>query len=179
MNTLIGPDRDFFFKGRRAESQGMGIGAFGYYRRVVENQKNRIINEILKVCQRIGASSQVLRELELAKAETQFYKAVQKIKKGIPDVLKIDGHNPLLLLHSALSEGLHSQDDEQCLELATSIRVVLTELADRLDQALKDQTELKTSVSRLLKQQIEKSSKAESRVKRTDGISRKGKSSES
>src|SRR5439155_11971413 len=34
--SLIGPDRELFLKGRRAESQGMGIGAFGYYRRVVE-----------------------------------------------------------------------------------------------------------------------------------------------
>ncbi len=160
VNKLIGPDREFFFKGRRAESQGMGIGAFGYYRRAVENQKNRIIDEILRVCQRIGASPQVIKELERAKAETQFHKAVQIIKKGIPDVLKIDGHNPLLLLHSALSEGLHSQDDEQCLELATSIRIVLTELAERLDQALKEQAELKTAVSRLLTQQTGKASKA-------------------
>lgn len=36
---LIERDRDIFLKGRRAESQGMGIGAFAYYRRVVENEK--------------------------------------------------------------------------------------------------------------------------------------------
>jgi hypothetical protein len=154
INKLIGPDRDFFFKGRRAESQGMGIGAFGYYRRVVENQKNRIIDEILKVCERIGASPQVIKELGQAKTETQFNKAVQKIKKGIPEVLKIDGHNPLLLLHSALSEGLHAQSDEQCMELATSIRIVMTELAEKLDQALKEEAELKSAVSRLLKPKL-------------------------
>jgi hypothetical protein len=160
VNKLIGPDRDFFFKGRRAESQGMGIGAFGYYRRVVENQKGRIIDEMIKVCERIGASPKVIKELQVAKAETQFNKAIQKIKKGIPDVLKIDGHNPLLLLHNALSEGLHAQDDEQCLELARSIRVVLSELAERLDQALKEEAELTTAVSRLLTARSNKGSKA-------------------
>lgn len=36
---LIGPDRDDFLKGRRCENQGLGVGAFIYYRRVVENQK--------------------------------------------------------------------------------------------------------------------------------------------
>ncbi len=160
LNKLIGPDREFFFKGRRAESQGMGIGAFGYYRRGGGRQKNRIIDEIIKVCERIGASPKVIKELEKAKGETQFKKAVHKIKKGLPDVLKIDGHNPLLLLHSALSEGLHAQNDEQCLELATSIRVVMTELAERLDQALKEEAELKTAVSRLLKTQNKKSVKS-------------------
>ena len=43
---LIGPDRDIFLKGRNCENQGLGIGAFTYYRRVVENQKNRILKEI-------------------------------------------------------------------------------------------------------------------------------------
>ena len=46
---LIGPDRDMFLKGRRCENQGLGIGAFSYYRMVVENQKNRILSEIITV----------------------------------------------------------------------------------------------------------------------------------
>jgi len=46
--TLIGPDREIFLRGRRAENQGLGIGAFAYYRRVVENQKGRIITQIGK-----------------------------------------------------------------------------------------------------------------------------------
>src|SRR5262249_33576269 len=49
MFALLGPDQHLFNKGQRAESQGMGIGAFAYYRRVVESQKNRLIDEIIKV----------------------------------------------------------------------------------------------------------------------------------
>jgi hypothetical protein len=45
--SLIGGDRDLFLVGRRAESQGMGIGAFSYYRRVVESQKSRIFDEVI------------------------------------------------------------------------------------------------------------------------------------
>ena len=36
---LFGKDRDIFLKGRRCESQGLGIGAFVYYRRVVESHR--------------------------------------------------------------------------------------------------------------------------------------------
>ena len=149
--TLIGPEKEYYLKGSRAENQGLGIAAFGYYRRVVENQKNRIFDEIIRVSQKIGASKEILDDLNAAKNETQFTKAVGAIKHGIPQALLVNGHNPLTLLHSALSEGLHAQTDEQCLELATSIRVVLTDLVERLGNALKDHAELNTAVSRLLK----------------------------
>ena len=151
MITLIGPDREYYLKGRRAENQGMGIGAFGYYRRVVENQKNRIIDEIIRVSEKIGAPKEMLADLLAAKNETQFSRAVDAVKHGIPPVLLVNGHNPLTLLHSALSEGLHEQTDEHGLELSTSIRVVLTDLAERLANALKDQAELNAAIGRLIR----------------------------
>ncbi|EOQ94829.1 hypothetical protein LEP1GSC195_0920 [Leptospira wolbachii serovar Codice str. CDC] len=43
--NLIGPDREIFLKGRQCENQSLGIGAFIYYRRVVENQKKQNSNE--------------------------------------------------------------------------------------------------------------------------------------
>lgn len=148
--SIIGGERDYFLKGRKAENQGLGIAAFAYYRRVVENQKTRIIDEIIRVAQKIGAPKEVIDDLNAARGETQFSRAVEAIKHGVPESLRIDGHNPLTLLHSALSEGLHAQTDQQCLELATSIRVVLTELVDRMGNALKEELELSTAVSRLL-----------------------------
>ncbi len=151
MISLIGPDREIFLKGRRAENRGLGIGAFSYYRRLVENQKGRIIAQIAKVAQKLGAKPDVLEEFKAAEEETQFSKAIEQIRHGIPDVLLIDGqHNPLTLLHTALSEGLHDHTDEECLEIAQSIRVVLTELADRISQALRQEDELSKAVSRLL-----------------------------
>ncbi|HEX8162863.1 MAG TPA: hypothetical protein VF538_13415 [Pyrinomonadaceae bacterium] len=149
--TLIGPDRETYLKGRRAENQGLGIGAFAYYRRVIENQRGRIIGDIAKVAARLGAAEEILKRFAAAQTETQFSKAIDDIKDAIPQVLLIEGHNPLTLLHSALSEGLHEQSDEECLEIASEIRVVMTELADRISQALKDEAELKSAVSRLLK----------------------------
>jgi hypothetical protein len=148
--SLIGPDRDMFLRGRRSENQGLGIGAFGYYRRVVENQKGRLIGEIAKVAARLGASPESMALLAKAEQENQFSRAVDSVKSAIPQALLIDGHNPLLLLHNALSKGLHAKTDEECLELATSIRVVLTELAERMSLALKDEAELKQALSKLL-----------------------------
>jgi hypothetical protein len=148
--AIVGPDRDFFLKGRRAENLGLGIGAFAYYRRVVENQKGRLIREISKVARTLGAGQPVLDRFEAAAKETQFSKAIDDIKDVMPESLRIQGHNPLSLLHSALSKGLHAQADDECLAIATSIRVVLTELAERITQALKDEAELRNAVNQLL-----------------------------
>jgi hypothetical protein len=52
-------------------------------------------------------------------------------------------------LHDAVSEGLQRKTDEECLELATSIRVVLTELAERISNALEDDQELKQALDRI------------------------------
>ncbi|MCL4677827.1 MAG: hypothetical protein KJ017_04435 [Alphaproteobacteria bacterium] len=156
---IIGPDREMFLKGRRAESQGLGIGAFAYYRRVIENQKHRIFDEIIKVAGLYPDTEELVSQLKQAKTETQFTKSVEDVKKSLPQSLLLNGHNPLTLLHSALSEGLHAKSDEECLELATAVRVVLAELAERLSEALKDEKSLNDAVTKLIQTKTAKNSK--------------------
>ncbi|WP_458129457.1 hypothetical protein [Pseudomonas sp. Z2-11] len=147
---LIGPDRDNFLKGRRCENQGLGVGAFVYYRRVVEHQKNRIFKEIVKVSEKIGAPKEKVDILNAALLETQFTKALDMAKDAMPESLLINGHSPLKLLYRALSDGIHNLSDEDCLGYAASVRVVLGELSDRLSQALKDEVEITNALNRLL-----------------------------
>jgi len=149
--TLLGDQRDLFLKGRRCENQGLGIGAFSYYRRVVEHQKGRILDEVIKVSEKIGVPRDILDLLAQARNETQFSKSISLVKDAIPQALLISGHNPLTLLHNALSSGLHEDTDEGCLALAQAVRVVLVDLSERLSQALKDEAELNAAVSRLMK----------------------------
>jgi hypothetical protein len=96
---LIRPEYDYFLKGRRAENQGLGIGAFAYYRRVIESQKVRIIDEIIKAAQRLSATQVVMEELLQARSEDQFSKALAAVKHALPQGILINGHNPLTLLH--------------------------------------------------------------------------------
>ena len=147
---LIGPDRDLFLQGRRCESQGLGIGAFTYYRRVVENQKNRILeknHQSIREDRSTPRQNQYLRE---AMKETQFSTALEMAKEVMPESLLIDGHNPILLLHRALSRGVHELSDEECLDFARSVRMVLSELSGRLSVILKDEAELQEALSTLM-----------------------------
>lgn len=149
---LLGGDKELFLRGRRAENYGLGIGAFTYYRRVVENQKNRLFDEIIKVVQKVEPSPEsIVADLTKAKETFQFTKAMEGVKLAIPQILLVDGHNPLLLLHSTLSAGIHDKSDDQCLELARSVRIVLVGLVERIDHALSEKRELSEAVSKLLK----------------------------
>lgn len=150
LKLLDSSHRDLFMKGRRCEAQGLGIGAFVYYRRVVEDQREQIIGEILRVAETVGAPQPMVDLLREAKSEKQFSKSLNMIKDAIPESLRIQGHNPLTLLHDNLSNGLHSRSDAECLEVASAVRIVLAELADRIRIALKDEAELTSALSKLL-----------------------------
>lgn len=148
--TLLRKSSDLFVKGKRCESQNLGIGAFVYYRRVIENQKNEIFDKLIEVSDKIGATKEFIDSLKKAKKQNSFTKSVEHIKPIFPETLKIRGHNPLTLLNDALSQGVHELNDEVCLSLAQQIRVVLTRFAESLDFALKDDKELSDAVSKLL-----------------------------
>lgn len=148
---LFGKDADVFLKGRRCENQGLGIGAFTYYRRVVENHKDELLDQVLRVAAIVGAPREAQDQLAQAKSEIQFAKAMKLAKDAVPQSLLVNGRNPLALLHTALSVGVHELTDERCLERAHDVRMVLADLVERMGQALKDEAELTAAVNRLAK----------------------------
>ncbi|CAK1880100.1 hypothetical protein [Vibrio crassostreae] len=150
VSKLIGSERDHFFKGTICENMGMGIAAFSYYRRVIDARKNNIFDKIIKVLELNKETNRdLIQELSEAKEETQFTNAVGKIKHALPESLTINGQNPLTLLYSALSEGLHVHSDEECLQYAQAIKLVLFELVDRLDSSLREDKALLDAVKLL------------------------------
>ena len=92
--------------------------------------------------------------LRQAEKEWSFSKSVDPIKDLIPSALLIDGHNPLLLLHAALSKGMHDENqltDADCLALARDIRLIMTQVAERIAELSRGDSELKAALGRLLK----------------------------
>ncbi len=62
----------------------------------------------------------------------------------------INGYNPLALLEQAITKGSDARQDHEALKLASALRIILTELAERLVKELEDQTELDTAVNYIL-----------------------------
>ncbi|MGD9199283.1 MAG: hypothetical protein PVF86_16420 [Desulfobacterales bacterium] len=149
--SILGENKDLFLMGRRAEIHGLGIGALAYYRKVVERQKNHIIDEIIRVVRRTGSSETQIEKLKSAKMEKGFTDAVELISDALPQALLIGGYNPLALMDQAISKGIYVQNDADALKLATALRRILSELAERVVRALEDKTDLDEAVNFILK----------------------------
>ena len=141
-------DLELYRKGSRAEAQGLGIGAATYFRRIVEEQWQCLVKEIRKGAARLGVENLDLYNAALQ--ETQFSKAVKILKDAIPEkLLVLDGKNPLTLLYQSLSRQLHELTDEECLQQAADVRVILTTLLENIADVMTDRDELHKAVNRL------------------------------
>lgn len=145
-------NRDYFLQARRASARGLGIGAYGYYRRIVENTKFDLVSSVLEVAEATNASPAQIELLKKAQEETQFSKAIEILRDvaAIPAVLLINGHNPLALLHDLLSEGIHQLSDRECLERSQEAEVVLCEIADRMQIAMTERKTVKAALTSIM-----------------------------
>jgi len=149
-NLLSNDELALYRKGLRCERDGHGIGAAAYYRRVVEHQWKALVTKLRDAASKLGSPADQLQIFDDALAQTQFSQAVEMLKDAIPPKLRIlDGKNPLTLLYKPLSVQIHALPDDQCLQQAADIRVVLNELFDNISRALADDAALKGAVQRL------------------------------
>ncbi|WP_438482709.1 hypothetical protein [Oleiharenicola lentus] len=150
---LIGEEnRDMFLQARRSIARGLGVGAYAYYRRIVESNKLTLVNSVLDVAVKTGAPVQQVYALKAAAEERQFSKALEILKSvdAIPAVLLIGGHNPLGLLHDELSEGIHTMSDAECLQRAQHAETILGELARLMNEALTERNEVKSALAAVM-----------------------------
>jgi len=149
-NMLSKEDLELYRKGLRTEREGHGIGSAAYFRRVVDNQWKTLVKKLRDAAEKLGTPAEKLKVFDQALAQSQFSTAVDMLKDAIPaKLLILDGRNPLTLLYKPLSVQIHELNDEQCLQQAADIRVVLNETFDNITRVLKDDEMLKAAVTRL------------------------------
>lgn len=107
--NLIKRHWDLYRKGAESEAIGAGIGAFAYYRRVVEDSRDSIVDEICKAAERLGKPKNEIEEIRQLKESKRFDDSAKAIDHLIPNELRIDGRNPLTVLFGPLSSALHSE----------------------------------------------------------------------
>lgn len=147
--SVLGNHLEVYRRGLICESQGYGIGAFAYYRRIVEETIDSLLSQIEDLIPE-GERSNYATALEAAKATQIAKDKIALVKDLLPLTLRPDGMNPLNVLHSTLSAGLHGRPDEDCLEDAEAIRRVLAFLVTQIKLAQKTSLEFTTSMRKLL-----------------------------
>ncbi len=150
LKGFLKDDAELFEKGRKSEAEGLGIGAFTYYRRIVDNQKAHLIGAVRSVAQMDGGSNPALvAALADAEAADGFTRAYEALKGHMPASLRISGHDPLQLLYDQTSHGLHNLSDAECLARAATIREVMSAMAARVQELLRSHEALARAVGQL------------------------------
>lgn len=149
LKRMMGKHEDIYNKGLICESQAYGIGAYAYYRRIVEEVIDELLMDLTTLIEKENKE-------EYKKALAEFkdsYVAKNKIKLVkdlLPNSLQRNDMNPLQTLHSVLSQGVHSLDDEECLERAKYIHGILTYLVRELIEHREDDKVFTDSIKKLL-----------------------------
>ena len=145
----LGDRVGYYKKGLINESQGYGIGAFAYYRRVVEE----IIDDLLTEIGDLLAGEEhkeYLSALEKVRQSRVAQDKIAFVKDLLPPILRPDNRNPLSILHSELSGGLHGRDDEECIRSAATVREVLEFLVRGMSARKAEASRFTESMQKLL-----------------------------
>lgn len=144
-----------FRKGLVCESQGYGIGAFAYYRRITEDIIDELLDSILDLIDE-EHKAEYRVALEKTKQTRVTQDKIDLVKDLLPSILKPNGMNPLGVLHSELSEGLHAESDQACLENANHIKSILTFLINQIIKSMESAKEFSESMKTLLEKRSKK-----------------------
>ena len=149
MESALGEYSEYYKKGLICESQSYGIGAYAYYRRIVEEIIDDLLTDISDLLE--GEKKQNYQEaLEEARKSNITQDKIEIVKDFLPPILRPNGMNPLSVLHSNLSEGLHAKSDEECLELSISIKEILLFLVKQISATKKSSKQFTKSMRKLI-----------------------------
>jgi hypothetical protein len=149
LEQALGAYADYYKRGLVCESQGYGIGAFAYYRRIVEEIIDDLLADIADLMS--GAEHErYLEALDQVKKTIVTQEKISLVKDLLPPILRPGGMNPLSTLHDVLSEGLHRESDDRCMDLALTVREVLTFLVNQVTRTKSAATSFTESMRKLL-----------------------------
>ena len=151
LEKLLGKHSVFYKCGLVCESHGYGIGAFAYYRRIIEEIIDQLLESVEEVFTNAEEKTKYKTALEEVKGTQVTQEKIEIVKDLLPDTLRPDGRNPLSALHSALSEGLHAEDEATCLDYAEAVRGSLVFLVNRLERTKSENRDYSASIQNIQK----------------------------
>jgi hypothetical protein len=136
MEKALGPEDSELYKKGLIEFQfGHGIGAVAYFRRVLENKINALLDLIAEAARNENVANEDIEKLEAVKKSHRVEDKIDVASEALPDRLKPGGHNPFDKLYKPLSAGLHGEPDGECLTIFSEARFVFEFLFKNLTES--------------------------------------------
>lgn len=117
--------KDLFIKGASSLRAGRGIGAVAYFRRIIEDHVDQIL-EMVKESALTSGDADAVAELEKANKKLSATARLQIAADNTPSHLKPGGHNPLSVMYGVFSTGLHAMSDEESGKVANDLLEAIT-----------------------------------------------------
>ena len=125
LEKKLGPENTALYKKALiCRNQSFGLAALGYLRRVVENQMNSLLDLIANAAKASAFLPEELAKLEEIKKTGRFEAKAEFAAKILPPYLRPGGHNPLGVLTSLPSEGLHGKSEAECIDIFDRVQLV-------------------------------------------------------
>ena len=115
-------DAELYKKALINGNYSFGLGALAYFRRVIENKVNMLLDLIAEAAKLANFEPEELARIEEIKNSHHLDVKIEYASKILPPNLRPGGHNPLNKLYAIASTGIHGKSDEECLEDFNSAR---------------------------------------------------------
>ncbi|WP_224483157.1 hypothetical protein [Robertkochia aurantiaca] len=136
LKKTLGKHYSNYNKGLICEANSYGIGAYAYYRRIIEEIIVELIEKIEEMIDD-DEDKQVYHEaLEKSKHSKNATEKISLVMDLLPASLRLDGINPLKTIYDELSEGLHGAKEVECLNSAEIMRKCIVFLIEQIDLQL-------------------------------------------
>jgi len=149
LEKMLGEHTEYYKRGLICESQGYGIGAYAYFRRIAEDIIDELLESILDLVEETE-KKQYEEKLKQVKKEKVAENKINLIKDLLPKSLQVDGMNPLKQLYGVLSQGIHDETDEECMEKAEAIRGILVFLVNQVMRTKSDKKSFTDGMKKIL-----------------------------
>jgi len=130
-------------------SVSYGIGAYAYFRRIIENEIRRIIKDISEMD--FEGTDKIRAALIDYEKDHQMSNLISTINTYLPKSLQELGDNPIKLLYEQLSGGIHTFSESDCLEKAQLINIVLVYVIKKVNEEKYQIRDVKDAMLKLRK----------------------------
>lgn len=140
---------NLYFKAIKSKHENLGIASFAYFRRIIETELLNIVKDISEL---VSSDNEKITELitEYEKTE-KVYVIYENIFPFLPKSLQILGDNPIKLLYNQTSNGIHAMTDNDCLERAEKIDLLLKFVIQKIYEEKSELLNIRNAIKELKK----------------------------
>jgi hypothetical protein len=129
-------------------SLGYGVGAFAYFRRIIETEIIQIITLLSEGS--FEGAEEIKKQLEEKKqGKITMQKLLDSLTEHLPPALLEIGDNPVRILFNYSSNALHGYSEEKCIETSKNIDLILKWTFQKIKEEKSTISEIRNAIKTL------------------------------